>query len=268
MQNFFWASNVKFLRERAKLTQQVIAEKLELTRNMVAAHENGKVKNVSMEDLAKYSDFFKLAIDSLIRADLSKLGEFKLRELEAGNDVYTSGKKLRVLATTVSPDNKDNVELVAGKAKAGYPTGYGDPDYVACLPVFHMPQLPVDQKFRMFQISGDSMPPIPENAYVIGKYLEDWRTIRDGTNCIIITKEGILFKTVYNHLKEKRRLELRSTNPAYKPFELPAEQVLEIWSYHSYWTDIRPELLGDTEQVLGSLAAIKLQLDSIQKKLK
>jgi hypothetical protein len=34
----------------------------------------------------------------------------------------------------VTPDNRENIELVNEKAKAGYTTGYADPEFIGDLP--------------------------------------------------------------------------------------------------------------------------------------
>lgn len=260
-QNFFLARNLKFLRERKQLTQDQLSVKLEISRANLQAYESGATKNPPFDVQVRVSDFFKISIDSLVRIDMSKLGELKLRDLEAGNDVYTAGKKLRVLATTVTPDNKEQIELVTHKAKAGYAAGYGDPDYISSLPVFHMPQLPKDKKFRMFPISGDSMLPVPEGSYVIVEYVQDWNLVKDGTPCVVITKnEGIVFKIVNNRIKEDRSLALISLNPLYKPYDLPIREVIEIWRYHSYWTDGKLYPHFNKDQVL-------LAIDELRKKI-
>src|SRR5690606_16157076 len=127
----------------------------------------------SIEDLLKCSDLFKISIDTFLRVPLSELDEVKIHELEAGNDAFLSGSRIRVLATTVNSDNEDNIELVPLKAKAGYLAGFGDPIYVEALPSFRLPNLDSDRKYRMFQTEGDSMLPVPESAYVIGSYLSE-----------------------------------------------------------------------------------------------
>jgi len=53
--------------------------------------------------------------------------------------VYIKGSNLRVLATTVDIANNENIEMVAEKAKAGYTTGYADPEFISELPVFQFP---------------------------------------------------------------------------------------------------------------------------------
>ncbi|MCB0814554.1 MAG: hypothetical protein KDB87_15515, partial [Flavobacteriales bacterium] len=57
---------------------------------------------------------------------------------------------------------------------------------------------------------------------------------------IVVTKEeGIVFKVVYDQLKEKGSLLLCSTNPLYQPYEVPVGEVLEVWKFVHY---ISPEL--------------------------
>ena len=47
----------------------------------------------------------------------------------------------------------------------GYTRGFADPEFVKVLPVFQLPFLSRDKKYRTFQISGDSMLPIPDGSY-------------------------------------------------------------------------------------------------------
>jgi len=126
-QKIFFGQNIKFLRERRKLSQETLAEKLLVTRAKLAAIEVGQTKSPQPEDYIRCSDFFKISIDSLLKVDLSRLGELKLRDLEAGNDVYMMGGKIRVLAITVDKSEKENTEYVPVSAKAGYTSGYNDP---------------------------------------------------------------------------------------------------------------------------------------------
>src|SRR5204863_2002257 len=109
------------------------------------------------------------------------------------------GTKLRILATTVDSKNKENIEVVPLKAKAGYKSGYADPEFIKGLPTFQLPILYNDRKYRMFQISGDSMLPIPDKSWVVGEYVENFNDIKDGHPYILLTNdEGIVFKMAYN----------------------------------------------------------------------
>lgn len=262
--SFFWSSNIKFLRNRKKISQMALAEKLDISRPKVNTHENGHVKNPPLADMILFSDFFKMSIDTLIKVDLSKLSELKIRDLEAGNDVYLKGGNIRILATTVNADNQENVELVPIKAKAGYLAGYSDPGFISKLPVFSLPQLDPNRKYRMFPTEGDSMLPVPEGALVIGEFLQDWSTLKKQTPCVVLTRdEGITFKLLTNNSAE-RSLLLESLNPLYQAYKVSMMDILEVWKFHSYFTDSIPEAMSSLEQVGKDVREIKAQLQSLR----
>jgi len=262
-QNFYWAANLKFLRNRKKMSQEAMAEKLDIARSKLAMHESGAVKNPPLDDLVKISNYFKISIDTLLKIDLSKLGELKMRELEAGNDVYMSGSNLRVLALTVDRKNKENIEFVPLKAKAGYLNGYNDPEYIAQLPKFSMPQLPDNKTFRVFPTEGDSMLPIPENCLVITEYVPDWKQL-NATPCIVIMRneQSFLFKIVTID-ESKGTVLLHSLNPAYEDKVVPANDVAELWKYHSYITDVIPASETIMQELLRTVNEIKIDVQGL-----
>lgn len=263
-QNNFWASNLKFLRARKKLNQDDLANQLGIKRSKLNAHENGRTKNPPVEDLIKFSGFFRMSIDTLLTVDLANLSELKIRELEAGNDIYVSGRNIRILATTVDPQNRENVELVPVKAKAGYLAGYADPEFIGSLPVFHLPQLDPQRKFRMFPTEGDSMLPVPEGAFVIGEFVQDWNGLKDRVPCVVVATDGISFKMVSNRIQENKTFLLESLNPVHSPYIVDAHEVLEIWKFNSYFTDILPEP-SSLEQLTHSVHEIKVNIRKLIK---
>jgi len=161
--------NLKLLRKRRKRSQEDVSKSLKLTRSAYNSYENG-VAEPGIQILIRLSEFFQINIDKLIRIDLNQVGEMQLSQLEKGFDLDLSGTRLRILATTVNSDNEENIELVPVKAKAGYATGYADPDYIKTLPAFNLPFLSANRKYRSFPISGDSMPPVSDGAFVTGEY--------------------------------------------------------------------------------------------------
>jgi hypothetical protein len=127
------------------------------------------------------------------------------------------------------------IELVPLKAKAGYLAGFADPDFIKELPLFNLPFLDKNKKHRTFQVSGDSMPPVPDKSYVIGEYLQNWKEIKDGKAYIVVTKEeGAIFKIVFNKIAQDKSLLLCSTNTNYEPIKVGIEDVLEVWKFTNY----------------------------------
>lgn len=257
---FFFNNNLKFLRTRLKQSQQQLADNLGIKRTQLASYELGNT-TPPIEPLMRMADFFKFTVDTLLTVDLTKLGELHLRQLEAGEDVYISGGRLRVLATTVNSENKENIELVPIKARAGYTAGYNDPQYIQKLPVFQLPFLSDDRKYRAFQIEGDSMLPIKSGSYVIGEFIQDWDGVKDGDACIVLTEnDGAVFKIIYNQIRKKQNLLLKSLNPLFAPYEVKIGEVKEIWKFKYYFTNEMPDELSTNELVLYKLTGIDEKL--------
>jgi len=264
-----FSNNIKLLRGYKQKTQDIVARELNMTRSTLNSYENGSVKNPTLDALISFSKYFRVSIDTLVKTDLSKLSQFQLSELLRGNDVYITGSRLRVLATTVDSSNKDNIELVSVKAKAGYKNGFADPEFIKKLPTFQLPILFDDRTYRMFQIDGDSMLPIPSKSWVIGEYIENWYDIKNGQPCILLTQDdGIVFKIVHNELKRSKKLILHSLNPEFKPYEIGANEIKEVWKFCNYISSEMPEPLRHSDELLQSVAKIEEELMVVKNALK
>ncbi|HYV93216.1 MAG TPA: LexA family transcriptional regulator [Chitinophagales bacterium] len=262
-------TNIKILRTRRNKTQDTVSRELSMSRSTLNSYENGSVKNPTLDALLGFSRYFKVSIDTLVKIDLSKLSQFQLSELERGHDVFVTGSKLRVLATTVDSSNKENIEVVPLKAKAGYKNGYADPDYIKKLPTFQLPILFNDRKYRMFQIEGDSMLPIPDKSFVIGEYVENWYDIKNGSAYILLTKDdGIVFKIVTNELKRRKKLVLHSLNPEYKPCELEVQDVKEVWKFCNYISSEMPEPVQQKDELLQWVVKMEEELMVMKNRLR
>lgn len=260
----FFPNNLRFLRERKKLSQESLANALEITRSKLNALESGQTKAPQPEDIINVSEYFKISIDTFFKVNLSKISELSLRELEAGNDIYMMGSKIRVLAITVDKSNKENVEYVPIKAKAGYRTGFSDPEFIATLPKFSMPNLPKGKTYRMFPTVGDSMLPIPEGGDVMGQFIQDWSHLKPQTLCIVVLKgeQDFVFKQV---TLQKEGLLLESLNSNYKSYHVPVSEVLELWQFYSYQAREIPELRTDLQEIKYMISLLQKQMTNKSK---
>jgi transcriptional regulator with XRE-family HTH domain len=263
----YFTSNIKFLRKRRGRTQDDVAVALNLKRSTLSGYENG-VAQPGIDILVSFSGYFNMSIDTLLKIDMTRLSESQLGELERGYDAYVKGSNLRVLTTTVNSENRENIELVAEKAKAGYTTGYADPEYIGELPVFSLPFLSDKRKYRTFQLKGDSMLPIPDRSWVTGEFLQDWRNILSGKAYIVFTlNDGIVFKILENNISKDGKLVLFSLNPLYEPYEVHINEVKEIWKFVNYISSELPEPVLPEKQILQSIAIMKNDLERIKAKL-
>ncbi|MBN1339307.1 MAG: LexA family transcriptional regulator [Bacteroidales bacterium] len=263
----YFSNNIRFLRKRKGRTQDDVAQALQMKRSTLSGYENNVAKP-GVEVLIAFSEYFRIAVDTLIKTDLAALPESQMIQLERGYDVYIKGSNLRILATTVDSENTDNIELVNEKARAGYKSGFTDPEYIRILPTFRLPFLSRERKYRTFQISGDSMLPIPDKSWVTGEYVENWQYLKDGQPCIILTlDDGIVFKIVENRIEKSARLILHSLNPAFEPYEIDIKDVKEIWKFVHYISSEMPEANTENGQLIHEVRELRNEIKAMQLKL-
>ncbi|MFA8450704.1 MAG: XRE family transcriptional regulator [Bacteroidales bacterium] len=262
----YFSGNIKLLRKRAKRTQDEVASALNIKRSTYSGYENN-IAQPAMSILIKISEYFQTSIDILLKSNLTELGEKELSQIEKGYDEFLAGNQLRVLVTSVDSDNEENIELVNEKAKAGYKSGFADPDYIRILPTFRLPFLSKQKKYRTFQISGDSMLPIPDGSWVTGEFIQDWKSVKDRDAYIILTVEdGIVFKVTENLIEESQMLRLYSLNPEYEPYEINIKDIKEIWKFVNFISPEIPEPEPEKE-IENSIRELRKDVREIKEKL-
>ncbi|MES2836643.1 MAG: LexA family transcriptional regulator [Bacteroidota bacterium] len=220
MSNF--AKNIKVLRNLKKISQDQLSIELAITRSRLGSYEEGRAEP-TYEMLIKMADYFHVAIDALVRADLSKTDPEALIKI---------GKNRLLFPVMVDKDNNDIIEVVPEKASAGYLTGYANPNYVQELPVMNLP-FKIVGKHRAFAIKGDSMPPLKTGSLVVGKYVESLNDVKDGETYIVLTKnDGIVYKRLFRlDAKKTDKFIFQSDNVNYESYKLNSSEILELWSF-------------------------------------
>lgn len=217
-----FSDNIKHLRSKKGISQDTVAESLSITRDILAKYEQGR-SQAPYETLIKLSRFYHVSIDLLLTVDIRKVDVEGLIRLEDN----------RILLPIVVDAQGDNViEVIPHKAKAGYLTGYSDPEYIENLQYISLPMLK-GGKFRAFEVDGDSMPPHKNGSYIIGKYIESPRDMKVGRSYLIMALEGMTYKRLKKAGSES--LLLSSDNEFYDPFEIPLSQVLQLWEFAGYF---------------------------------
>jgi len=143
-------------------------------------------------------------------------------------------KSFRVLTIVTNGQDDERIVHVPVPAQAGYAGELANPTFIQDLPSFTLP----DYKYkvgthRSFDVSGDSMEPtLFEGDKVVCSFLEPtlWETsIKDNYVYVIVTRGDIVVKRVFNKLKEGKYLEVISDNNFYKPYQIPINDIREIW---------------------------------------
>ncbi|NOT73824.1 MAG: helix-turn-helix domain-containing protein [Cyclobacteriaceae bacterium] len=251
--------NIRFVRKQLNLTQDQFAQQLDIKRSLVGAYEEGRAEP-RLELLQKMATLAGLSVDLLISRDISQLKEYEKK----------LARSKEVLVVTVDEENRDNIELVPHKAAAGYLNGYADVEYIKELPRFKLP-IPLLSRgtFRAFEITGDSMLPILPGTIVIGEWVEDIHSLKNGKSYVLVTeREGIVYKRVFNYLQENGKLFLVSDNRQYAPYQLDAAEVIEAWGAKAYISVQFPDANTKNEMSMDQLSDVVMELKQELKFLK
>ena len=248
--------NIKHLRALKQMSQERFADELSWSRSMVGSYEEGR-SEPPIDRLIDLSNFFDIPIDILVKNDLRKAKNTSFIEV---------GNKRVLFPVTVNEDNEDLIEIIPAKASAGYLSGYDDPEYIEQLQKIKLPFLPTGTH-RAFPIKGDSMLPVKDGAFIVAKFVDDIRDVKNGRTYIILTKDdGLVYKRIYIPEGDTTNLLLSSDNKTYQPYLIPRENILEIWEFTCC---INTQEYDEKELKLSSIMMLfqelKVELDAVKR---
>ena len=251
----FLSKNIKHLRSLKGLTQEQFAEKLNVSRSRISSYEENRAMP-SIDFLMELSDFFDISIDLLAKNDLTKATDLNFLKI---------GSKRVLFPITVDSENEDLIEIIPVEASAGYLRGYSDPEYIEHLNKIKLPFLPTGTH-RAFPIKGDSMLPVKSGSYVVARFVENIRDLKNGKTYIIITlNDGIVYKRIFDKMDEHNMLLLASDNKKYDPYYIHVNDDLELWEFTC---SINTQEYDEQELKISSIANMLTQLGVELKELK
>ncbi len=235
----FLSKNLKFLREsNSRQSQEALANALGVTRSAISSYEDGRAepKLVVMNRIANY---FNINLDQLLNSDLARSGNDTTDISREMRKIAHVGQSGRVLTVTIDKNNHQNIEYITSKSALGYIQSYDNADFLRDLPKYNLPFLSENKTYRAFEVQDSGL---PNNSVVIGEYIQDWGTVKDDTVCVIISKtKSIILKRLFNKINEKGIVTLKSIGIAHAPFEMNADDIVEIWRFTSYISREFPE---------------------------
>lgn len=242
--------NLKYLRKLRGFTQEEFATRLGIKRSLLGAYEEERAEP-RIEVLEVISDQFKVSLDDLLRSDLSE---------QKGS--YLAKRRAQKMAA-----DKNEIQFVPVKAAAGYLNGYADPEFIDELNTFTLPML-APGNYRAFEIVGDSMMPTPSGSVIVGEKVEDVEQVKNNQTYIVVSKsEGVVYKRVMKNNRTKNKLTLISDNPAYQPYYVNSEEVLELWQAQMILSKANVQSRWDVNQLASLVTNLQEQVTSLKKKM-
>lgn len=222
------AERLKSLRQKTNLNQQEVADKIGKSRSRVAIYETQSQVQIPSDVLQKLAQIYSTTAEYIlygtIQAPVASNGI-----AAHGNTSRLTGGDMRILVVTTDKAGEENTVFVPAKARAGYLTGYGDPEFIQTLPTFSIPGFS-EGTYRIFEVEGDSMlDTLRPGDLAVTQYVENWRSIRNDKVYVIVSTEGLIIKRLHNIIDKATGVVILSDNPLFTPDFLHADQILEIW---------------------------------------
>ena len=242
--------NLKYLRKLRGWTQEEFAIKLGIKRSLIGAYEEERA-DPRLEVLEIICDIFKLTLDEVLLKDLSNT-----------SGSYLSRRRQQKMMSA----ERNLIHFVPVKAAAGYLAGYADSEFIDELNTFTLPMLSGGD-YRAFEIIGDSMMPTPSGSIIVGEKVgaED---IKNNHPYIVVSRnEGIVYKRIVKSNKTKNKLTLVSDNPQYQPYQVNAEDVVELWHAQMVLSKVSQQQRWDMDSLASMVSNLQTQVSTMKKKM-
>jgi transcriptional regulator with XRE-family HTH domain len=242
--------NMKYLRKLRGWTQEEFAQKLRIKRSLLGAYEEERAEP-RIDVLEIVSDIFKLTLDELLRKDLSD---------QKGN--YIAKRRAMKLA-----GGRPEIPFVPVKAAAGYLAGYADPEFIDELNTFTLPMLS-GGNYRAFEILGDSMMPTPSGSVIVCEKVDTLDEVKTNLTYIVVSRnDGIVYKRVLKAARTKNKYTLVSDNPAYQPYTMSADDILEVWQAQYIIAKASQQQRWDVDHLANVVSTLHQQVSNLKKRM-
>jgi transcriptional regulator with XRE-family HTH domain len=243
--------NLKYLRKLRGWTQEEFANKLGIKRSLIGAYEEERA-DPRLDVLEIIADMFKLSLDELFLKDLSNTGSS-----------YLAKRRQQKMMSA----DRNVIHFVPVKAAAGYLAGYADTEFIDELNTFTLPMLS-GGNYRAFEIIGDSMMPTPSGSIIVGEKVDSLEDIKNNMAYIVVSRnEGIVYKRVVKNNKAKNKLTLVSDNPQYQPYQVNADDVVELWMAQSVISKVTVQQRWDVNALANLVNNLQDQVSTLKKKM-
>jgi hypothetical protein len=79
--------------------------------------------------------------------------------------------------------------------------------------------------------------------------------------------EGIVYKRIVKNTRNKHKLTLESDNPVFQPYQVNAEDLLEIWSAQMVITKVNQLHRWDMGSLASMVSNLQNQVNTLKKKM-
>lgn len=112
------------------------------------------------------------------------------------------------------------------------------------------------------------MLPTPSGSIIVGEKIENPADIKNSQAYIVVSRnEGIVYKRVEKNGRSKNKLTLVSDNPQYQPYQVNAEDVVELWQAQMVISKVSQQQRWDMNSLASMVNNLQTQVSTLKKKM-
>jgi phosphoenolpyruvate synthase/pyruvate phosphate dikinase len=112
------------------------------------------------------------------------------------------------------------------------------------------------------------MMPTPSGSVIVGEKVETLDDVKTNHTYIVVSKtDGIVYKRLLKNAKQKNKFTLVSDNPAYQPYSMNAEEIVEVWQAQMIISKANTQQRWDVNQLASLVNNLQQQVSVLKKRM-
>lgn len=112
------------------------------------------------------------------------------------------------------------------------------------------------------------MMPTPSGSIIVGEKVESIEDAKSNLAYIVVSRnEGIVYKRVVKNNRSKNKITLVSDNPAFQPYQVNSEDILEMWQAQAVISKVTQQQRWDVNSLASIVSNLQDQVSSMKKKM-
>lgn len=112
------------------------------------------------------------------------------------------------------------------------------------------------------------MMPTPSGSVIVGEKVQSLEEVKSNNTYVVVSKtDGIVYKRVLKNNRQKNKYTLVSDNPTYQPYNVAAEEILELWQAQMVISKANTQQRWDVNNLANLVSNLQQQVSVIKKRM-
>jgi hypothetical protein len=112
------------------------------------------------------------------------------------------------------------------------------------------------------------MMPTPSGSVIVGEKVQSMEEIKTNNTYVVVSKtDGIVYKRILKNTRQKNKFTFVSDNPSYQPYNVNAEEILEVWQAQMVISKANTQQRWDVNNLANLVTNLQQQVGMLKKRM-